>query len=66
MITADGSIVAAMGNDVRLIDPGGQPVAHVTVPAKIEPWALAISPDGRVILAGDAQGGVHILHTPSA
>jgi hypothetical protein len=58
--------VAVIGNDVRLIDPGGQLLAQVAVPAKIEPWALAISPDSRVILVGDAQGGVHVLHTPSA
>jgi WD40 repeat protein len=67
MITADGLIVAVIGNEIRLVEPGGgQPVAHVTTPAKIKPWALAISPDGRLILAGDIQGGVHILHTPPA
>jgi WD40 repeat protein len=67
MITADGSIVAVIGNEVQLIDPrSGQPVDHVAAPATIEPHTLAISPDGRVILAGDIQGGVHILHTPSA
>jgi hypothetical protein len=66
MITADGLVVAVAGNEVQLIEPGGgQPVAHVTLPAKVEPWTLAISPDGRLILVGDIQGGVHILHTPS-
>jgi len=64
MITADGSIVAVIGNEIRLVEPaGGRPVAHVTTPARIEPWTLAISPDGRRILAGDITGGVHILHT---
>ncbi|MEU5943598.1 hypothetical protein ABZ807_31565 [Micromonospora sp. NPDC047548] len=67
MIDADGLIVAVVGNEVRLVEPhGGQPVARVAMPAEIEPWTLAISPDGRVILAGDNQGGVHILHAPPA
>jgi hypothetical protein len=67
MITVDGLIVATVDNEVRLIGPvGGQPVAHVTAPAKIEPWSLSISPDGRVVLVGDNQGGGHIRHIPPA
>jgi WD40 repeat protein len=67
MITADGLVVAVIGNEIRLIEPGGgQLVAHVALPAKIQPWTLSTSPDGRVILAGDIHGGVHILRTPPA
>jgi len=66
-IAADGLIVAVNGNEVRLTEPGGgQPAARLALPAKIEPWTLAISPDRRLILGGDIQGGVHILHTPPA
>ncbi len=67
VIAADGLIVASVGDEVRLIEPGGgQPVTHDTVPVKIAPATLAISPDGRLILAGDSQGGVHILHITPA
>jgi hypothetical protein len=67
MIDADGSIVAVVGNEVRRVDPrGGQPTARVAIPAEVGPSTLAISPDGRVILAGDDQGGVHILNAPPA
>ncbi|MEV6964860.1 hypothetical protein AB0M47_07050 [Hamadaea sp. NPDC051192] len=67
MIAAGGLIVAVIGNEFRLIEArSGQPVDRVAVPTEIEPWTLAISPDGHVILAGDLQGGVHILRMASA
>jgi hypothetical protein len=40
-------------------------VARVAVPARLLPWTLSISPDGRTLLVGDDQGGIHILRTPA-
>lgn len=63
LITAQGLVITVAGNEVRLIDPNdGLPLGSVAVPAELEPWTLSISPDGRVVLVGDKQGGVHILH----
>jgi WD40 repeat protein len=63
LIAAEGLVITVAGNEVRLIDPNdGLSLGSVAGAAELEPSTLSISPDGRVVLMGDKQGGVHILH----
>ncbi|MBC6461900.1 WD40 repeat domain-containing protein [Actinomadura sp. HBU206391] len=67
LVCVDGLVLTTVDNEVQLIEPEtSRLVACLTLPTKLNPWSLAAGPDGRVALAGDDHGCIHIFQIEPA